>query len=289
MPVTGSIVIPTCQREDRVVPLCQALLPQMDTAPERWREIIVSDDRPSEAMKTKLEGLDRRIRYVDGPGRGAAANRNRGASCATGDWLVLLDDDVVPEEGLLAAYGRRLAGPDRALEGAVHPQGERPRGFWDCPINTTGGAFWTANVAVERALFDQIGGFDEGYRWLPPAFEDMDLHRRLQEVTKSTFVPEAKVYHPYRSSTFGEMVELHRRKTISFVYHARKHALLSQRPGWGELWQRSVTMYGRRACRHVRRGELSWVFLNLWLGWRFPFFYREAAAQLDREELSPKT
>src|SRR5580704_4187860 len=106
-----SVILPTCNRGEDLARCLKALEPQeVETASTGpgdggvkrdgfLYEVIVSDDGI---------GADALIRtnfpwatYFQGPRRGPAANRNFGASQATGTWLLFLDDDCVPGPGWL--------------------------------------------------------------------------------------------------------------------------------------------------------------------------------------------
>ncbi|MFM6530798.1 MAG: glycosyltransferase family 2 protein, partial [Dolichospermum sp.] len=49
------------------------------------------------------------VKWVAGPGKGPAANRNNGAKYATGEWLAFTDDDCLPDPQWLASYGEAIA------------------------------------------------------------------------------------------------------------------------------------------------------------------------------------
>jgi GT2 family glycosyltransferase len=72
----------------------------------------------------------------------------------------------------------------------------------ECPVNTSGGCFWSANIMVERELFESMGGFDE--QFLIAAQEDQDLQWRLQAHTRIEFVAAAQVVHPVRMKSLAK-------------------------------------------------------------------------------------
>jgi hypothetical protein len=128
------------------------------------------------------------------PGQGSAADtglptpgfaRNRGAGRGSADWLVFLDADVAPAPDLLEGYfdtapGERtglLAGG--VLDQAV-PAGGRAAARYAYVHGLMGQDSLhfpkTANAAVRRTAFEQVGGFREDIR----AAEDADLAWRLE-------------------------------------------------------------------------------------------------------------
>jgi GT2 family glycosyltransferase len=63
--------------------------------------------------------------------------------------------------------------------------------------NLHGGLLWSCNLAIRRAVFNQIGGFNEMF--MEAGGEDMELAWRIREQNISTrFVPEMVVEHPSR-------------------------------------------------------------------------------------------
>jgi GT2 family glycosyltransferase len=141
------------------------------------------------------------------PGRnlGFAAGCNLGARAATGDHLLFLNPDTLPVD---AAFDRLLAGFTRwpQADGLVpRLEGETGEGqhrwqlrplpgpwallahafFWNPsrgpaappPAGTPVAQPAAAALALRRATFERVGGFDE--RFHPAWFEDVDLARRL--------------------------------------------------------------------------------------------------------------
>lgn len=183
--------------------------------------ITVTDDRPSKALEKALGAEFSRVRYVHGPARGPASNRNHGASQGAAEWILFLDDDCYLDGDLLQAYLTQVKRtPDcEVLEGAIHPVGLRPNGNHHAPLNLQGGCLWSCNMLIRRQTFESIGGFDEQFPYA--CMEDVDLRVRLQAAGIATsFVQGAVVFHPWRSISEREVT----RQIISHAIYAHKHA-----------------------------------------------------------------
>jgi GT2 family glycosyltransferase len=195
-----SIIIPTYQRNDLLALCLQRLQPGAQTLEPNLYEVIVTDDAADPANQQLLHSQFPWATYTAGPQRGPAANRNHGATLARGQWLVFTDDDCLPDANWLQAYANAIAQhPNtKAFEGAILPDDWAllKKDMAECPVNTTGGCFWSANIMVANSLFQQVGGFDE--QFTIAAQEDQDLQWRIQQQHIILFVPAAKVVHPVR-------------------------------------------------------------------------------------------
>jgi GT2 family glycosyltransferase len=116
--------------------------------------------------------------------------RNRGAAAGSAPWLVFLDADVTPPPDLLDRYfARAPADSTGVLAGAVvdeEPDSSSVAACYACLKSsmsqevTLADDAWpfaqTANAAVRRAAFAQVGGFDDSVR----SGGDADLCFRLR-------------------------------------------------------------------------------------------------------------
>lgn len=215
-----SVIIPTCNRHQQLSYCLASLAPKVQQADTALYEVIVSDDGHDSAEHLVSSDFPF-AKWVKGPATGPAANRNRGAAAATGQWLVFIDDDCMAYNNLIQTYAKlfqSISDDIGAVEGAVVGTELRTRYDQQAPINIDGGNFWSANIAVRKTLFDQIGGFDEAF--VIPCLEDEDIYIRLLKGTQVPFIQDAVVIHPWRIGTienrFQAIIGAH-------AYFYRKH------------------------------------------------------------------
>jgi len=259
-----SVAIPTCDRNDALAACLERLAPGSQTFPCDGYEVVVTDDGTASPAERLVRERFPWAVWTQGPRKGPAANRNHGATLARGRWLAFTDDDCLPDPGWLAALASATQGEARALEGAIHPLGDMSRDLAECPVNLAGGLFWSANIAVRRDLFQQVGGFDERYQIA--AHEDEDLQLRLREVTEIAFVPEARVSHPVRARPLaGVLARMPAHAANSGLYYARNARRLGIRRFTTLLrWvykPRMVAFLGHAAHLRPRSAlvELAWL------------------------------
>jgi len=196
-----SVIVPTFQR-NHLLARCLEKLSVQQMARDRY-EVIVTDDGSASTAREMVSSQFPWARWVRGPGRGPAANRNHGVKSALGRWLAFTDDDCLPDADWLAGFQSAAeAHPECALfEGAIYA--DRPRRSLAelAPINEKGGYLWSGNFAISSRLFGEIGGFDERY---VAAMEDVDLRQRLKKAGhEALFLPSARVCHPWRLRARG--------------------------------------------------------------------------------------
>ena len=194
-----SVIVPTRHRNDHLAVCLDRLAPGVQTLPAARYEVIVTDDGAEATAEAMVQARYAWARWVAGPRRGPAANRNNGARKARGAWFVFADDDILPDPTWLAAYADAIeAAPGcDVFEGRTYV--DRPRRSFAeiSPVNEQGGHLWSCNFAIRAACFNELGGFEERFPY--PAYEDIDfLHRLQQQHADIRFLREASVLHPWR-------------------------------------------------------------------------------------------
>lgn len=219
-----SIIVPTCNRR----PSLQRLIDSVDCAelpPSSQVELIVVDNASQDGTAAWLAaevGKPRNILFValTEPRRGKARALNRGLGAAKGDFLLILDDDVVVDRHLVAKHlqcynengfdavqGRILAGVD--------PHGKladltRLREY-NIPIVDYGPncreirGLTGTNMSFKRAVYEKIGSFDPRLGPGAAGFsEDTEYSIRIRRSGfKIGYTPWAVVYHELNPQRYG--------------------------------------------------------------------------------------
>jgi peptidoglycan/xylan/chitin deacetylase (PgdA/CDA1 family)/GT2 family glycosyltransferase len=205
-----SVVIPTHQRREIVLRNVAALAEQ---GRDDFEVIVVVDgstDGTAEALRAL--SVPFALTVLEQPTAGAAAARNAGASAASGEILLFLDDDMEAHPSLLAEHDRSLReGADLVLgDLPLHP---------DSPANvlSAGVGSWarsrrerlashpdevpledllTGQLSIPRTVFERLGGFDSGFtRDGLFGGEDIDFgYRVLKAGCRVEFNPAAISY-----------------------------------------------------------------------------------------------
>jgi glycosyltransferase involved in cell wall biosynthesis len=214
-----SIIVPVFNRPDEVDELLQSLCSQK----QKDFEVIIVEDgskTPCKDVCDKYAGiLDLHYYYKENSGPGQS--RNYGAERARGEWLIVLDSDVVLPEGYLTAVKEQtlpqplpvgdglfaaFGGPD-----AAHPSFtpvQKAISYSMTSFFTTGGIrggkkkgaldkFFprSYNMGIRREVYQELGGFSK-MRF----GEDIDFSYRIVEAGyKTALLPDAWVWHKRRT------------------------------------------------------------------------------------------
>ncbi len=200
---TASIVIPTRSRAGY---LDVTLASVMAAARSAGAEVVVVADGRDEATAAVVARHGARLVSLDTP-QGLNAARNRGVQAARSELIAFLDDDVRVAPGWLSALlAGASAGPEYELFGGpiraeLEGGGPRACGREPPPITTLdlGRAdrdadfVWGANMAVRRAAFARVGGFDES---LSGRGDEEEWETRLKRAGgRARYLSEAAVVH----------------------------------------------------------------------------------------------
>lgn len=198
-----SVIVPVYRQWEHLPALLGGLAGQ-DIAEARFEIVIVDNDPDGGAGRPDLPD---NARIVDCARPGSYAARNAGAAGARGRWLVFTDADCHPEPGWLAAFAAAIAqGASGLLAGPVRIVGAAEPG--PCEIYdilrgipqaryVARGYAATANLALPRAMFEALEGFD------PKRFSggDAEFCRRAGRAGHPLrLVEDAVVTHPSRTS-----------------------------------------------------------------------------------------
>jgi len=257
-----AIIVPTCGRPELLKRCLRQILPYVEEHPEC--AVVVSDDGDARQTRASLGEEFNRVKVVQGPRRGPAANRNSGVKHSTGDLLIFLDDDCRPESSLIEEYQREAEKhPECSVfEGRISAEGAWT-GFADtAPVNESGGFLWSCNFAIRRDLYLRIGGFDERFPF--PAMEDVDLNFRVEGKSPIRFLPEARVFHDVERRAGWKHLRHH---SLSVILYIHLHGLKESGQGpW--FFSRSLVGLVKRGFSNYLRRKLTkdlWhLLLTIW-------------------------
>ena len=291
-----SVIVPVFNRPDEVGELLESLSRQTF---KDFEVVIVEDgsEKPCKDVCDKYADiLSLHYYYKDNSGPGQS--RNYGAGRAAGEWLIVLDSDVVLPEGYMAAVDEQLStlnaqsstgvaawgGPDTAHPGFTPVQ--KAISYSMTSFFTTGGIrggssplrggqrgaldkFYprSFNMGVRSDVYRQLGGFSK-MRF----GEDIDFSYRIVEAGYQTrLLPEAWVWHKRRTDL---------RKFFRQVYNSgiARINLEKRHPGTLKLVHLLPTVFtvgvialvlvsavGRALMHYVDRDQFYWMCFGPWI------------------------
>ena len=218
-----SLVIPVYNRPEEVRELLESL-----TRQELFDfEVIIVEDGSSissQEVVDSYQGSLPILRYIAVPNGGPSRARNIGAREARGEYIIILDSDVVVPAGYLSAVDDYLqeypvdafGGPDAASDDFT-PVQKAINYAMTSPLTTGGIRGGSANgmeqfkprsfnLGCSSSVYRQLGGFNETLRF----GEDIDFSLRLIEGGYSTaLIPKAFVYHKRRVDFWKFFKQVH--------------------------------------------------------------------------------
>ena len=205
-----SIIVPVFNRPDEVDELLESLTRQTN---KDFEVVIVEDGsevRCEDVVGKYADQLS--VQYFEKPNSGPGQSRNYGAERSRGEYLIVLDSDVVLPEGYLAEVDKELTsnpceafgGPDRAHESFTPVQ--KAINYSMTSFFTTGGIrggkkkldkFYprSFNMGIKKSLYEQLSGFSN-MRF----GEDIDFSIRIfKSGARCRLFPESWVWHKRRT------------------------------------------------------------------------------------------
>ena len=286
-----SIIVPVYNRPDEVEELLESLCQQ---TLKDFEVLIVEDgsQRDCKSVTEKFIGrLD--VKYFMKPNSGPGQSRNYGAERAIGEWLLILDSDVVLPESYLEAIDKSLSsasedivafgGPD-----AAHPSFtpvQKAISYSMTSFFTTGGIRGSSpqsggsrgaldkfyprsfNMGIRRDVYQQLGGFTK-MRF----GEDIDFSYRIVEAGyRPRLFPDAWVWHKRRTD-FKKFFRQVYNSGIARINLEKRH------PGTMKLVHLLPTVFtigvialilisavGRALMHYVDRDQFYWMCFAPWI------------------------
>lgn len=293
-PCRVTVVIPTYQRCASVQRALQALSRQT-LSPDEY-EVVVSIDGSQDGTQEMVSQFSASytLRSIWQPNRGRAVACNDGIRMARGQLLILLDDDMVPVDGFLAAHLR------------AHPEGSRLGVVGAAPVPLTRSSppvvqyvgwkfnchlenlaqpryqfklrdFYSGNFSIRPEVLLEVGAFDESFSIY--GNEDLELSVRLSKAgVQLVFSPEA-LAHQHYTKDFAALARDNIAKGRTAVLLASKH------PETYHDLKLSMYAQGSRNWRLFRAGLLqlsrAWAGIPEWAIWFMTWLERRRPARFN--------
>ena len=276
-----SIVVPVYNRPDEVDELLESLSNQI----QKDFEVIIVEDG---SVKTCKDVCGKYadilvLHYYAKENCGPGQSRNYGAERARGEWLIILDSDVVLPKGYIKAIDSAITTDTVAFGGSdtAHPSFtpiQKAISYSMTSFFTTGGIrggkakldkFYprSFNMGIRRDVYQQLGGFSK-MRF----GEDIDFSYRIVEAGyRPQLFPEAWVWHKRRTDF---------RKFFRQVYNSgiARINLEKRHPGTLKLVHLLPTVFtvgviglilisaiGRALMHYVDRDQFYWMCFAPWI------------------------
>ena len=277
-----SIIVPVFNRPDEVDELLQSLVGQ---TLKDFEVVIVEDgsEKPCKDVCDKYAGkID--LKYFMKKNSGPGQSRNYGAERANGEYLIVLDSDVVLPEGYLKAVDDELrrepadafGGPDCAHNSFTETQ--KAISYSMTSFFTTGGIrggkkkldkFYprSFNMGIRREVYAHLNGFAK-MRF----GEDIDFSYRIVEAGYSTrLFPEAWVWHKRRTD-FRKFFRQVYNSGIARINLEKLHPgtlklvhLLPMVFTVGVIALILASAVGRALMHYCPEGQWLWLFVCPWI------------------------
>jgi GT2 family glycosyltransferase len=262
------VVIPTFEARELLL-RCVGRLHDQSIA-----QIVVVDDASSDGTTRALSERFPEVRVVElGQHRGLAHALNRGSEIGTAQFVLFLNNDVFPvgdaitrlsaalsDNPAAACAGGRLVDPHSAVDQEAYwpralpgmaalmarllgierawPKNPLTGQHLRRPLSASQSSLTDRQPAgacllVRRGALERVGGWDEDYSFW---YEDVDLAKRLADIGRAVYVPDAVFEHIGRASTrHWTRYEQHGRLYHGTLLYAQRHLPRARQVGVGAL------------------------------------------------------
>ncbi len=265
-PLTASVVIATYNRPLELDRLLRCLADQ-EYPP---LEVIVVDDGSEPAARPDFpEGTQ--WQCLRQPNAGPAAARHAGIERASGDVVIVVDDDMIVTQRFVSSHMERHALGDEVVQGRFDNRNADTRPLFDRFVDAQQSTYFdrcaldpsaveparlsTGNVSVRRSLYLDSGGFDTSLR----RREDTELGIRLAERgARFGFVAERTAVHDEPPES------LQRWLRVAYEYGTSEAALAAAHPDTYNPWALLDDM--PTAARRLVTATMRWPRLMTAIG-----------------------
>jgi glycosyltransferase involved in cell wall biosynthesis len=241
-----TVLIPTLER----YPYLHKLLDQLRSQTIKPFEIIVIDqtaiERRDHALEEKFSDLPLNAIYLDSPGQ--CSSRNTGLQQASGEYILLLDDDIEIEPNLIESHVRSLRSNSAdASSGVINEPGggELPEDF---KLFRVSDVFPAGNSLVPRSVLAKSGLFDLAYERGQRADGDLGI-RIYQTGGLMVLNPDISILH-HRAPRGG--LRVHKARVITFA-SSRQRLTHRHLPSNTEIY------LARRYFSPMQVREMLWI------------------------------
>lgn len=263
--LTLSIVVLSYNRRDALAKTLEKLREESVT---RQAEVIVVDNASTDGSPAMIRERFPHVKLIELKSNIAIAGFNRGVEAASGDAMLVLDDDSWPERGVVARAMELLsARPDLAAVTLlpVHPETRMPEWRFAGVIEAARSDWPTMGCAnlVRRADWLAAGGYDESFFLYR---NDTDLALKLLSLGRGVwFDPEWTAWHESPAAA-TKSARWFRMATRNWMWMCRRHGrgatgLCSMLAGW--LWAHKLAGASLASHAAVLRGAMAGMLSTL--------------------------
>ena len=274
-----SVVIPTWNGEK----LLRKNLPLVLAALPIGTEVIVVDDGSTDGSQKYLKAQVNQARKLkltfrvlfNHHNRGFIYSCDRGVREATGDLVILLNNDVVPQKGFLSPVLRHFSDSKVFAVTLNEKTWGWARLFWQGGFIQLGDggqsneahvSAWASggSAVFRKTIWQKLGGFDPVYE--PFYWEDVDLgYRAWKSGYKIYWEPKAVVDHRHESTTskFSHryVQSIQERNRLLFIWRNINDKALRRQHWWGIM---------RRSLHHPGYAKIVVMALSRLLSYHHP-------------------
>jgi len=182
-----SIIVPTRNSAK----FLEACLKSIKNQTYRNTELIVVDNNSADSTKKIAKKYTDKV-FNQGPER--SAQRNFGVNRSSGDYVLIIDSDMILSPKVISGCVKKIQKGDNAI-GVIIPEESFGKGFWaNCKKLEKsfyiGVDFMEAARFFDKSAFQKVGGFDEKM----VSGEDWDLSQRIEKEGKIKRINDF-IYH----------------------------------------------------------------------------------------------